>query len=224
MKAVTVSTIVFDIYTLTFARTTFRRMRAGSKTPNMRKIFTQGLFVSICFLLVTCQKLSQTLPKENNTESTHSRAGSQGGCRHTSYDYFDSFAGIHLTDYFTYKNGLLDEVLTSYGYRYVLEYNDQNRLIVSKVYEGATLLYVIDFSYENNKVVKETWRDAATHDIYDEIIITYNQQGRMLKNWSYLLDYGATYTYTRNGSLATWNFFVGGGDDHRYKASIRVHS
>src|SRR6188508_2765123 len=125
----------------------------------MKKNFMQGFVMSFVFLFaVSCQKESKS-PQESSTQANASKPESAGSCRLTSYDYYDGIGDFHSITYFTYKNGVVDDVLASYGQRFNMEYNKQGKLISSRVYDGATLLAIITFVYQNNKVVQETWRD-----------------------------------------------------------------
>ncbi len=125
-------------------------------------------------------------------------------CRLTEYDYYDGLGEFHNTENFTYKNGSLDNVFTNYGYRFNMVYNAQNKLIGSTAYDGQTLVYVISFMYKNNKVVQEIWRDATTQEIYDQVFLTYDQKGNLVRSESFILDYYTVNTYTTNGNLKSW--------------------
>ena len=76
------------------------------------------------------------------------------------------------------------------------------------MYDGQTLLYEIHFIYNKNKVVKEIWYDANTHQVIDEVNNSYNQQGEMIRNESTTQNYYVTYTYTTQGDLESWFFFI----------------
>ena len=171
----------------------------------------QGIFLPLVLLfMVSCQKEPITLPQENGQERIALKTASPGGCRVTSYDYYDPLADFHSIDYFSYKNGMVDEVLTGYGQTYKMEYNKQGKLITSRVYDGAALLYIISFDYKNNKIVQENWRDAVTNDIYDILYLSYNKKGELTRNESVIMDFYVDYRYYTNGSLESWEYFSGG--------------
>jgi len=132
----------------------------------------------------------------------------------TSYDYYNGLDElntiINTIDYYTYKNGLVDNVLASYGQRFYMEYDAKNELIGSKVYEGEALLYIITFLYEKKKIVEEIWRDATTQEIYDHVFLTYDKKGNLIRNESKIFDQITTYTYTSNQSLESWQVDIGG--------------
>jgi len=88
-----------------------------------------------------------------------------------------------------------------------MEYNKQGKLIASRVYDGTTLLATITFVYEQNTVVQEIWRDAITEEVIDEVFLTYDQKGNLVRNESFLLEYYTTYTYTNDGKLQSWKIF-----------------
>src|SRR5687768_6107075 len=138
----------------------------------MKKNFMQGFVMLITlFFAVSCQKESKS--PQNGTQPSASKPESAGSCRLTSYDYYDGIGDFHNIDYFTYKNGLVDDVLTYYGVRYNMEYNKQGKLIAARAYDGTTLLAIITFVYERNRVTQEIWRDATTGEIVDELFLTY---------------------------------------------------
>ena len=176
----------------------------------MKRIFMQGFVMSFVFIFaVSCQKESKS-PEESGTKSSASKPESAGSCRLTSYDYYDGIGDFHSITYFTYKNEVVDDVLASYGQRFNMEYNKQGKLISSRVYDGATLLAIITFVYQNNKVVQETWRDPTTGEIIDDLFLTYNNQGNLIRNESFIQQYFTTYTYTNEGRLESWKYFYAG--------------
>ena len=130
----------------------------------------QGFVMSLALLFaLSCQKESKSLD-ESVTQSSASKPETAGSCRLTSYDYYDGIGDFHDISYFTYKNGLVDDVvLTPYGLRFNMEYNKQEELIASRVYVEDAFSYTIDFIYKNQKVVQEIWRDVTTREIVDEV-------------------------------------------------------
>jgi hypothetical protein len=177
----------------------------------MKKNFIQSLVLPVVLLFaVGCHKEFESSNQEQSKAAIALKAISAGGCRITSYDYYDGIGDFHNIDYYTYKNGLVDDVITFYGLRYNMEYNKQRKLIASRVYDGETLLYIITFVYEKNKVVQEIWRDAATQEIYDNVFLTYDKKGNLIRNESFIFDLYTTYTYTANRSLESWQVSVGG--------------
>jgi hypothetical protein len=177
----------------------------------MKKNFMQGFVMSFVFLFaVSCQKESKS-PQESSTQANASKPESAGSCRLTSYDYYDGIGDFHDIDLFTYKNGLVDDVVfTSFGQRFNMEYNKQGKLIASRVYDGTTLLYIITFVYEKNRIVQEIWRDGITGEIVDEVFLTYDQKGNLARNESFNQGYFVTYTYTNDGRLESWKYFYAG--------------
>ena len=170
----------------------------------------QGFVMSIALLFaVSCQKESKS-HLESVTQSSASKPESAGSCRMIVHDYYDGIADFHNIDYFTYKNGLVDGVQTSYGQTFNMEYNEQGKLISSRVYEEENLLYIITFVYEKNRVVQEIWRDAITGEITDELFLTYDQKGNLVRNESIVFDFYVIHTYTNDGRLESWKYFLAG--------------
>jgi hypothetical protein len=174
----------------------------------MKKIFFQGLVVTLfLWSAVSCQKESPLLSEEINEETSTLIQDLKVGCGLTTYDYYSSADDSHTITNYSYENGLLNEVLTFYGQRYVMEYSLQKKLIASKVYEGENLLYTISFMYEKNRIVKEVWLDATTQEIYDEKIFTYDQKGNLIRSESFIMEAAVVNTYSENGSLLSWQLF-----------------
>ena len=174
---------------------------------------------------VSCQKDAKPRTDDQVLETGASWPQAAGSCRLTSYDYYDGIGDFHNIDYFSYKNGLVDYVIIYDGSKYVMEYNKQGKLVASKYYIEETLSYTIDFAYKNNRVVQETWRDAATGEIADDIFLTYNTLGNLIRNESASLDYYVDYTYNKDGSLESWKFFAGGlfgaSGEYTYEKNIK---
>jgi hypothetical protein len=169
-----------------------------------------SLFTLAGLFITGCQKEEREFNEDITKQSTAARSEKGGGCRVTSYDYYDPVNDYHQVDQYTYKNGLVDEWLTFYGSVYKMEYDSKRKLTIARLYEGPTLLNEIHFIYNKNKVVKEVWYDVNTQQVIDEVNITYNQKGEMIRNESTAFDYYVTYTYTIQGDLKSWFFFVGG--------------
>lgn len=176
----------------------------------MKKNFLQSVVLPLVLLFAfSCNKEYESISEEESAPATASKADVAGGCRMTSYDYYNGIGDFHTTTYYTYKNGLVDNV-TSYGLTYNIEYDAKNKLIGSRVYEGETLLYIITFVYDKKKVVEEIWLDAATQEVYDHVFLTYDKKGNLIRNESFIFDQYTVYTYTSNQSLESWQVFVGG--------------
>jgi hypothetical protein len=163
----------------------------------MKKILSTrlSLFLFTILLVTSCQK--EPIDKE-------------GDCRLTKYHYYDAAADYNQIDYFSYKNGLVDEWLASSGGLFKMEYDRNKKLKTSRMYEGETLVYTIHFIYEKDKVVKEIWYDGNTQQVANEVINTYNQKGELIRNEATNFDYYTIYTYTRQGYLESWFYFSGG--------------
>lgn len=138
------------------------------------------------------------------------RSGEGGACRLTQYNYYDAIHDYSQIDYFSYKNRLVDEWTTFYGWVYKMEYDGNRKMKIARAYAGGELAYTIQFVYKNNKVVKEIWYNGNTQEIADEVTNTYNVKGQLIKNQSLNGDYYVINTYTPQGYLESWHFFVGG--------------
>jgi hypothetical protein len=73
----------------------------------------------------------------------------------TRYYLYDAINDYEQDEYFTYKNGLVDEWTTYYGYMYKMEYDRNKKMKIARSYFDGELLYTIHFIYKNNKIVKE---------------------------------------------------------------------
>ncbi len=178
----------------------------------MKKILStrSWLLLFVILFAAACQKQDIEVNDETASAANESRSGNGGGCRLTMYDYYDAVSDYRQVEYFTYKNGLVDEWLTSYGWSYKLEYDSNRRLKKAKVYEAGVLIHTIDFIYKKGNVVKEIWYAGNTSDVFDEVTYTYNQKGQMISGESVANDYKAINTYTHRGDLKSWQIFTGG--------------
>ncbi len=175
---------------------------------NFLKLISSFLLAGL--IITGCQKEKTALNEEIDGQSTAARSEKAGGCRMTVYDYYDGIGDYHSIDYFSYKNGLVDEWLTFYGSLFKMEYDSKRKLTISRVYDGETLSYTIHFIYEKDKVVKEIWYDGNTQQVADEVSYFYNQKGEMIRNQSIAYDNYVLYTYTKQGYLESWFYHEGG--------------
>ena len=181
----------------------------------MKKILSTrlSLLLFTILFLTNCRKeTTEVIPlnEENAEESMQRGSDHDRDCRLTMYNYYDAFNDYSQIDYFSYKKGMVDEWLTSYGSLYKMEYDRNEKLKIARMYDGETLTYTIKFIYKNNKVVKEIWYDGNTNVVADEVINTYNQKGEMIRNESINFDYYVTNTYTNEGNLKSYFYFSGG--------------
>jgi hypothetical protein len=192
----------------------------------MKKIKLKGIISTFLLLfLVGCQK-DELLPTGQNTgQLVAFRSDANGGCRMTSFDSYDGVNEINQLDKFTYKNGLVDNVYTFYGWRFDMVYNANKKLIASKVYIDDVQIWFMEFFYKNNKLERMTFRYPETGELDDEVFFTYNQQGNLERSESFLYDLYATYKYTPDGSLESNVVFSGGlpffKGDYTYTAAYK---
>jgi hypothetical protein len=126
------------------------------------------------------------------------------------YDNYDINSDFHYTDYFTYKNGMVDELTSWVGVTYKMQYDKNNKLISSKVIYGGEWVSTIYFEYKNNQVIKETWYNASTQEVEDIVTQTYNAQGKFNMRESQNYGYRVDITYFNNGDLANWIYYQDG--------------
>jgi hypothetical protein len=118
------------------------------------------LFFFIILFATNCRKqtIEQTaLNEEISQQVKNDKQDKESGCRLTRYEYYDAIHGNGHIDYFTYKNGLVDEWLTFYGFLYKMEYDNNKKLKIARAYDGETLINTIHFIYKKDKIVKEIW-------------------------------------------------------------------
>ena len=177
----------------------------------MKRILFQFPLTLLTVLLVTvgCQK-HVTQADDTSNEVAGSRSDDAGGCRLTTYHYYDAISDIHNYDVFRYNNSLVDEWDASWGATSKMYYDANGKLKAADMYLGADLLFNIHFLRNNNRIVKETWYVANTEIIDDIVEYTYNDRGQMLKNQSLNYDYYTEYTYAQDGELKSWFFVLGG--------------
>lgn len=177
----------------------------------MRKnflIFLSTMFISI-LAITGCQKETKQLSATN--EPSIAKPDDDGnGCRMTMWDVYDPISDTHSPDYFTYKNGKVDEWTTYYGAVIKMKYDVNGKMKSAEEYFGGTLSYTVKFVHQMNRVVKEIWYVGNTNTEDDEVTNTYNHRGEMIKNESMNYDYYTLYTYYPDGELKSWTFYVDG--------------
>ena len=173
-----------------------------------------SLLLFTALLITGCQKDLKEVKELNEeiADQSRQRGGDHdnGGCRLTNYDYYDGISDYNAIEYYSYKKGLVDEWLASYGSLFKMEYDRNEKLKIARMYDGETLINTIKFIYRNDKVIKEIWYAGNTNQMDDEVIYDYNRKGQMTRNESLSYDYYVTYTYTNEGDLKSWFYFSGG--------------
>lgn len=177
----------------------------------MKKILSKTkLLVVFILLAVSCQKDAIQLNEESNKVASATKQQSAGACRVTQYYYFDAIHSSEQIENYTYKNGLVDEWYAYYGVVFKMEYEKNGNMKIARSYFDGELINTIHFVYKNNKVVKEIWYAGNTQVIEDEVNNTYNEKGQLIKNQSVAFDYYVVNTYTAQGYLESWFFYLGG--------------
>ena len=178
----------------------------------MNKTFqTTWALTLILFFTLGCQKHSSQGDEQSILNESLQKTNNSGGCRITMYDYYNSIDDYHNFDYLTYKNGLVDEWIAFYGTVYKMEYGAGNKMKTARAYDGSTLTNTIQFVYQNNKIVKELWYVGASMVLDDEVTITRNAKGEIIKTESQALNYVVLHTYSSKGNVTSWSYYVGGG-------------
>lgn len=172
-----------------------------------------SLFLFTLLTLTNCRKeTTEVTPlKEESSEQSMERGSNHGrDCRLTMYNFYDAVHDYSQIDYFSYKKGKVDEWLASYGSLFKMEYDNDDRLKIAKMYDAEVLINTIKFIYRNNRVFKEIWYEGNTNVVADQVIYAYNRKGEMIRNESMTYDYYVTYTYTNEGNLKSWFYYSGG--------------
>ncbi|MEP7376577.1 MAG: hypothetical protein ABI675_24480 [Chitinophagaceae bacterium] len=178
----------------------------------MRKkiFFTATVLLTQLLFFPSCQKEATEKHKVISEQATAGKSGRDGNCRVMQYYLYDFIHAHEQIDNYTYKNGLVDEWTTFYGTTYKMAYYHDGRMKMAGAYVDGELLNTIFFVYKNDKVVKEIWYLGNTQEVDDVVVNTYNKKGQIIKNESLNYDYYTLNTYTPQGDLKSWLFFVGG--------------
>ncbi len=171
------------------------------------------LFLFAILFLTNCRKETTeatALNEEIAPQSREDNSDKGEDCRVTKYDFYNSADDYYQVDYFSYKNGLVDEWLASYGYLFKMQYDRDKKLKIARMYDGETLVNTIKFIYKNDKIVKEIWYEGNTNQVGDEVTNTYNRKGEMIRSESIIFDLYVINTYTDKGELKSWHLFISG--------------
>lgn len=195
----------------------------------MKKNYLQisVLFLFSLLAIIGCQKETSEAPPKLTEESLaqkgNAKSEKKSDCRLTVFDFYDGVADYHQIDYFSYKNGLVDEWLTFYGSLFKMQYDRRGKLKISEVYNSGALAYTIHFFYENGNAVKEIWYVGNTTDIDDEVYHTYNRKGQIITTESKNYGYYVENTWTQGGDLKSWFLYFGGLPNVKAEYVYRHH-
>jgi hypothetical protein len=161
-------------------------------------------------LISSCQKESKEQNPEIAVQSAKTKPKNE--CRLVASNVNDAFSFAY--DTYHYNSLGLCDVWTdnsSFGNNvYNQRYDANGRLVGSEWnYEGS-LITTIEFTYQNGRIVKESWYWAGTTDLYDEIWFTYNARGQIVKNESFVNDWYAETKYAPDGSVLSGEIIFGG--------------
>lgn len=132
-----------------------------------------------------------------------------GNCRLV----FDDRDGIY-GNFFKYNDrGLVDKWTIDYydGYPevYTFTYDNSKRLNTGhcvRYYNGKS--YDIKYKFQANKLIRETWFNAGTAIIADDLVNTYNTKGQIIIRKSVTKNIKCTFTYDNYGNNPLVNFYV----------------
>ncbi len=169
-----------------------------------------GFCLLAALLSIGCRKETLQFNEENTAQSMAEKSNKAQGCRVTTNDIYNGLSDQHQIDHYTYKNGLVDEWKTWYGMDYKLEYDAKGKLNVARGYDGANLVYRIQFIYNNNRVIKEIWYEGNSNVVADDYRYSFDRKGQIIKAESTVLGYYTENVYTADGDLESWKFHDGG--------------
>ena len=167
-------------------------------------------------MLYSCQK--QTLSAENELNSPDGLAasklppGQKNQCRLVSLN-----SNFGFTSSVSYNNkGLANSWTTSYDfgsevYTMPLVYDAKDRLASAKFIINGYHYYDVAYSYnQKNLVVKETWSDANTHELIDEVFISYDVRGNTIRQQSFIWGFDAHMIPDAKGNYTRHDFYIDG--------------
>ena len=110
-------------------------------------IITIGPLLFTVLFFCACQKAAKDLNNETKVTTSAARSGEGGACRLTQYNYYDAIHDYSQIDYFSYKNRLVDEWTTFYGWVYKMEYDGNRKMKIARAYAGGELAYTIQIDF-----------------------------------------------------------------------------
>ena len=194
----------------------------------MKKVFTtiNAVLVTVLFLF-SCQKEikeSQAITTSDDDAVSVNSANKEGknSCR-LVFSRENDAVGTYDKSFHYNAAGLCDEwtIIDGSGHNvYTQEYNKAGKLVGSKWFLEGTLMNTIVFTYKKSRLIKETWYVTNTNDIWDEIWFTYNAQGKMVRNESFLNGWYGIYKYSPQGNVLSAELFFG---DSPFFTSINTY-
>jgi hypothetical protein len=168
--------------------------------------------IASCSMMLFCLMLFYGCRKETaNKAISNSVASSdnlqQQNCRLTNVDWGDGTSWhFHYND-----KGLADEWILDFGdglpHRYTMEYNNCSKLIKAYDHFNNTI-YTNNFTYNGNKLVKQTWRNNTIDD-KGEVHFTYNSKGEIIREDDVINDFHTMFVYNSIGNCTHYDFYLG---------------
>ena len=101
--------------------------------------------------------------------------------------------------------GLADEYYLSktgqYNFWATMEYDSNKRMSKARFYYDADIYFDIVFTYEKDKLVKETWYVPGTEEVVDYYINTYNNKGQLVRRDEPPFQLRSEFQYDNVGNL-----------------------
>ena len=192
------------------------------------KLFFQfGSMLLALLMFSSCEKSIQEL---DQSEELFLKSGSKDNAEikyrlvvesGLSNGYFRSY---HYND-----KGLVDEFHISrpneFSWSATMEYDENNIMSKARFYITPEEFYDIVLTYENDKLVKETWYYPGTMDVFDYYINTYNNEGQLVKRDEPLFELYTLFYYYDDGNFKGNEIFYQGnlyvGYEFEYSKKIK---
>ncbi len=174
------------------------------KIYSLKNVIT---FLLTVVVIISCKKEAAVLA-EQTADDVLQRRG-RNDCRLVFAGNNDPTANY---DYrFRYNHhGLASEWdIANYGL-FSQAYDSRGRLIKSVHTLNGEIVFTIHFLYRRNRVEKCIFYYAATSDIMDEVFISYDSRGRLVKSESFMNDYVENVTYSHQGNIVSDILLFGG--------------
>lgn len=148
-----------------------------------KKLFFQFGSMLLALIMVTSCEKQNMEPDQSDDVFLKSGSKHKGEMKYRLLVDSGLSDGFIQSYHYNYK-GLADEFHLSkpdlYSYSAMMEYNEKNLMSKARAYVGADY-YDLVFTYDNDKLVKETWYFPGTMDVYDNYVNTYNDKGQLIK-------------------------------------------
>jgi hypothetical protein len=197
----------------------------------MKKVYfpTLGILLLALTIVSSCKKENQEQLDQSGESAL--KKGSFNNDKHGCRLVADSGLSDGFLQTYHYNNkGLADKFHISrpaqFDFSATMEYNSSNLMSKAKFTYGDGVFYDIVFTYDKNKLVKETWYTQDTKEIVDGYINTYNKKGQLVKRDEPLYELYCIFKYDAIGNVKSADlFFYDGtlyyGYEYSYSGPIR---